>query len=411
VRPRRTGSTPAAKICFLVGFFVCCAFPDSFGADPPAGSLRFSVRQINSGLKNFWAHMPTDITGDGIADWFYHTDNAYGGGLAYFEGRTSRGDWKLVEIAKAGPNGEELATGDMELADMDNDGDVDPVVLEHTGEWESKSQPSRIFWYENPSWKPHEVGVAPAFVKDVNLKDLNSDGRVDVATLTFEKETLSIFRQNQDGSFTEAAKIVAPGLHEGMDAGDLNGDGHADIATCGYIFFNPGGDMTGRWTKHVLDPKWNTQTGDWSRNATKVVVKDINGDGINDVVMSHSERDGYPVSWYQRDAGSGRWTEHVIVEVLPAAHTLEVNDMDLDGDQDVVTGINWGRAINLGIDRGDVLVLLNDGDAQSWTKMKLSDEGIYNGRVIDYDGDGDYDIFRLPHHNAERGYLLENQLR
>ena len=355
--------------------------------------------------------MPTDVTGDGIADWFYHTDNAYGGGIAYFEGRKTNGEWKLVKIADAGPNGEQLATGDMELADMDNDGDIDPIVVQHTGEWRSVVSPPKIFWYENPDWTPHEVGGTPSFVKDVNLKDFNGDGLVDVAALTFDTETLSVFRHNKDGSFTLATRLKRPGLHEGMDAGDLNGDGHVDIATCGYIFFNPGGDMTGEWKEKNLDPKWNNQTGDWSRNATKVVVKDINQDGQNDVVMSHSERAGYPVCWYERDLKSGEWTEHIILKDLPAAHTLEVYDMDLDGDLDVLTGINWARAINLEIDRGDVLLLLNEGDARNWKVQKISDKGIYNGRVVDYDGDGDYDIFRLPNHEAKEAFLFENQLK
>ena len=379
-------------------------------AEMKPGPLEFSMRRVTSGLKNFWAHMPADVTGDGVADWFYHTDNAYGGGVAFFQGQVTSGDWRRVEVAESGAGGEELATGDMELADMDGDGDIDPVVLAHTGEWEEASAPSKIYWYENPSWTPHEIGDAPAFVKDVSLSDLNGDARTDVATLTFEQETLSVFRQDADGGFTRVVNLVAPGLHEGMDAGDLDGDGDSDIATCGYVFFNPGGDLSGEWRRVNLDPKWNSQTGDWSRNATKVVVKDLDGDGANDVVMSHSERDGFPVSWYTRDAETGEWREQVILENLPAAHTLEVEDMDLDGDLDVVTGVNWGRAIGLEIDRGDVLVLLNDGDAKSWTPMKLSDGGIYNGRVIDYDGDGDYDLFRLPHHGAEEGYLFENLL-
>ena len=40
--------------------------------------------------------------------------------------------------------------------------------------------------------------------------------------------------------------------------------------------------------------------------------------------------------------------------------------------------------------------------------MVLSTEGIYNGQVADYDGDGDFDIFRYPHHEATEYFLLEN---
>ena len=103
--------------------------------------------------------------------------------------------------------------------------------------------------------------------------------------------------------------------------------------------------------------------------------------------------------------------EHIILKDLPAAHTLEVYDMDLDGDLDLLTGINWARAINLEIDRGDVLLVPNEGDAKKWKVKMISDQGIYNGRVVDYDGDGDYDIFRLPNHEAKKAFLIENLLK
>jgi len=39
-----------------------------------------------------------------------------------------------------------------------------------------------------------------------------------------------------------------------------------------------------------------------------------------------------------------------------------------------------------------------------------TDGGIYNGRVADFDGDGDMDIFRLPEHGAQDLYLLINNI-
>jgi len=102
----------------------------------------------------------------------------------------------------------------------------------------------------------------------------------------------------------------------------------------------------------------------------------------------------------------------VIVEELPAAHTLQVFDMDLDGDLDVVTGINSARAVNLDpkIDRFGVMVMLNQGDG-AWKRKLIEIDGIYNGRVADFEGDGDYDIFRYPNHEATELFFIENQVR
>jgi hypothetical protein len=76
----------------------------------------------------------------------------------------------------------------------------------------------------------------------------------------------------------------------------------------------------------------------------------------------------------------------------------------------VVTGINFARAVNIEVDHFEVMVLLNEGDG-NWTKKVIEDEGIYNGRVADFEGDGDYDIFRYPNHEAKELFLLVNQTK
>jgi hypothetical protein len=203
------------------------------------------------------------------------------------------------------------------------------------------------------------------------------------------------------------ADITAPGLHEGMDVGDLDGDGDLDIAANGYLFMNPGGDLTGEWQRQSLDEKWYNQTGDWSANGTKHAVADMDGDGTLEIFVTHSERGGYPLSMYTRGA-DGSYEETVILDSIPAAHTLQIADMDLDGDLDIVTGINKGRAVNIDVpDNHHVMILVNNGDG-SWTTEVIADGGIYNGRVADFEGDGDFDIFRLTEHQATDLHLLEN---
>jgi hypothetical protein len=134
----------------------------------------------------------------------------------------------------------------------------------------------------------------------------------------------------------------------------------------------------------------------------------MDGDGSPEIFITHSERGGYPLAMYDRQA-DGSYNETIIVDTIPAAHTLQIIDMDLDGDLDIVTGINKGRAVNIDVpDNHHVLVVLNNGDG-SWTEQVIEEGGIYNGRVADFEGDGDYDIFRLPEHQATNLYLLENQ--
>ncbi|MEL7159438.1 MAG: VCBS repeat-containing protein, partial [Bacteroidota bacterium] len=261
------------------------------------------------------------------------------------------------------------------------------------------------------TWTPHAIGESKDAVKDLSIGDFDGDGRNDLAVLTFDEENLRIHHQQADGTFKMVQDITRKGLHEGMDVGDLDGDGDLDIAANGFVFTNPGGDLTGEWPVSVVNEKWHTQTGDWSANGTKEFIADLDEDGTPEIFISHSERGGYPLAYYSRNA-DGSYTEHIIVDSLPAAHTLQVFDMDLDGDLDIVTGVNFARAVNLDpkVTEYPVMVMLNEGNGQ-WKRKLIDNEGIYNGRVADFEGDGDYDIFRYPNHEATELFFIENQVK
>lgn len=352
-----------------------------------------------------WGKALGDINGDGVLDVVILHDNGGGGRLAWHEGSPGGAmGWQEQLIAAAAPNGSPFACGDLEVADFDGDGDLDVFGPAHPGEWANAGATTHMYWYENPSWTAHAIGEAPDFIKDVSLADFNRDGRMDVAVLCFESTSLTIFRQDSAAAWTEVASITLSGLHEGMDAGDLDGDGDPDLSACGYWFENPGGDLTGTWTSRVIDPKWNNQTGGWQRNATKTVCADFDGDGRDEVAISHSESDGYPVAWYDAaDPVNGTWTEHVIRSGMGKVHTLQAGDLDLDGRLDVVAGENAGQS------QYEVRAFINLGAGQSWREETIDDLGAYNGLLGDADGDGDLDLWRLRSHTStELEVLLKN---
>ena len=372
--------------------------------------LGFEQRVIMDSALYLWAHCPADITGDGITDLVFIYNNARGGYLAYLEGQTSPGTWEEHLIAVAPPGGGLFAMGDMECADIDFDGDVDVLAAKHPGEWENAGEAAEIYWYENPGWIPHPVGQVPDAIKDVSLADFNNDRKMDLAVLTFHSNTLNIFQQ-QDADTWERVQSYQGfnNLHEGMGAGDVDGDGWTDIVADAHIFYNPGGELTADWKEENLDEKWNTQTGDWSRNGTKTFLRDIDGDGKSEIFISHSERSGYPLSMYRQDK-NGEWEENKITDSIPACHTLQVFDFDLDGDFDVLAGPNPSRAVNLGATSFEVNIFLLEELYHSWKPFLIIDKGIYNGQAVDFDQDGDMDIFRYPSHDSTRLYLMENKI-
>lgn len=397
-------------VCFIAGSSSCALKKDqnSSAETEPDRELTFQSDLIVNSARYWWAVTIGDITNDGIMDVVFIDNNSSGGFLGYYRGQTEKGLWQMVKIAEEPPGGGTFASGDLETGDMDGDGDRDVLAVKHTGEWDDAEAPAQLFWYRNPDWKAVFIGEVPDAVKDLSLGDFDQDGKLDLAVLTFDEHTLSVFLQKEGHTFSRSLFMEVDNLHEGMDVGDVDGDGDLDIAATGYCFINPGGDLTDEWKLESIDSKWHNQEGDWSQNATKHVCADLDGDGRSEVFVSHSERNGYPVSWYHR--GENGWIEHVVTDSLSSCHTLQVFDFDLDGDLDILAGVNAHRAVNIGKTQFPVIIYLNDGTHQHWIPMQVESEGIYNGRIADFEGDGDVDIFRLPGHEATEYFLLENQI-
>lgn len=139
-------------------------------------------------------------------------------------------------------------------------------------------------------------------------------------------------------------------------------------------------------------------------NATKVFCRDINADGRAEVFLSDSENSD-TISWYENpDPQNDVWIEHVIADDMSSVHTLQVYDMDRDGDYDVLAGENGDR-----VAPAQTVVFLNEGDNQDWERRVIGEVGSYNGLVGDVDGDGDLDLFRLPEHAANEFQLILNE--
>lgn len=343
-----------------------------------------------------------DINNDGAVDLITH-EGAAGGSIDWFESTGVNGHWKKHLIDSIGPGGLHFSVGDLEVGDIDNDQDIDVLAFEHPGEWSfnytGKERPTDIYWYENIEdgtlWEAHYIGQVPDFVKDVELLHLDSNKFLDIVTITYlDDHNFSIFSQDSLDHWTHVQNFSIENLHEGMDSGDIDGDGDTDIAFNGFWAENPGGNLKGKWDIHEIDPKWHNQSGDWRMNATKVFCKDITGDSKVEIFISHSEDKGFNVSWYETVLNEGRieWRENVIARGFTAVHTLQVGDINNDGHFDVLIGENGDHAVKGSKKDKKVCIFLNEGDNFHWRNESFSDEGLYNGLLVDIDNDGFLDI-------------------
>jgi hypothetical protein len=164
--------------------------------------------------------------------------------------------------------------------------------------------------------------------------------------------------------------------------GDVDGDGDPDIVTGGVWFETVRGPGGVEWTRRAFT--------DWHPNAT-VAVADFNADGRADVALAPSELAGqeYRLSWFEapEDPRSGSWREHVLRREQEAVvHSLAAADVDGDGRPDVVFA-----EMHQGQDPDEVGVLLNR--EVGWDTQLLATTGSHGLQLLDFDADGDIDVF------------------
>ncbi|MBI5473097.1 MAG: immunoglobulin domain-containing protein [Ignavibacteriae bacterium] len=282
-----------------------------------------------------------DIDGDGYIDVTNASADGFTDGLFWYH-------YPLWEKTRVDTGS---FPGDRQAGDIDGDGDIDLVALRG---FESGIS---LWWYENPRpggnpatspWVRHFIDTLASH--DVELADLNEDGKIDIV---IRRENLVIFFQQSGLAWQRV--MISSRPKDGTGIGDIDHDGDLDIAINGYWLENPlplGDPSTTPWSEHFVTNGWPVQVG--------VRVEDVNGDGRNDLVLSPSASYSGRLSWYETSNPlSGPWTEHVIDQFTDAIHTFKAADFDQDGDLDILTGEgHWGNDpddIVLWVNSGDGL--------------------------------------------------------
>ena len=133
--------------------------------------------------------------------------------------------------------------------------------------------------------------------------------------------------------------VIDSSNHGRTDIGDINGDGLNDIVVHRW------GSNDGRNADGTLSwyraPSWTEHTirGNDTFFGDDVVIVDLDKDGDNDVVTSKGSRGLADIWWYRNPGGAATsgWTEHHVGSLgISELKDIEVQDMDKDGKMDIV---------------------------------------------------------------------------
>lgn len=214
------------------------------------------------------------------------------------------------------------------------------------------------------------------------LEDIYGDSNLEIMIAGLQDDQIIILEKDGPDPDDWNKNIVASTVNQVHTAvnGDLDNDGNLDIIGAAYV-----GSPGLFWWRN-LDNQWQKNTIDQTLVGThELIGKDLDLDGDIDIIGVSSELN--EVSWWRNEGGDPiSWTKQIINSNISLAKSVEVADLDQDGDMDVVTASLLDNS---------VIWWRNDGgDPIIWEKLLIDNSfiGAHHVQCIDIDNDGNLDI-------------------
>jgi len=303
---------------------------------------------------------------------------------------------------------------DILMVDLDGDTDLDMLLAS------SETSNSELYWYENQGdnsfTNKTTIRNFEYSLSDIEVADLDKDGDLDIVTGAQAEGEGLIWMENTGTGTFENHHIIEPSRYVvSIKIADIDGDGYDDV-----LLGADSGGYNIRWYRNTTGDE-EEELEEWEVPDTRmfreiryinkiwsdvsVNTADLNGDGTLDVVVSSERAD--KIVWYAND-GEGNFGEEQIIESdLEYLKYVRVADFDLDGDSDI--------AVLASSDLGRIVWFENKGDATfesaQWIQTPLA-RTEYNQTtflVEDMNGDGKAD-FLLTGSEEDNVYWFENKI-
>lgn len=347
--------------------------------------LSFSSSIAESAIQTDWSGGYT-VYGP-VSEWgksFYDCELDYG---LYQPGRLSLARSEIdINYVWATPMSR---VQDLDLFDIDEDGNGEIFVQQEEGE---------VFVIDEIASPDSFIlrSISPELSFPLCFADVNSDGLCDVIGAGNQ----IVWAQNP-GSWELEWPLHAIGTSSELtlDAGDIDGDGDLDVV--GGFGTVPDGEVWWWRNEDGAGTSWSPISTDSYAGPYNICITDIDADGDEDIYYSNGGW-YYSVRWLENESGDGLdWTDYYISTISYDGIALAVADFDHDGDQDPASAFAGSCCY--------MVWFRNPGSGSYWNSSWIPDDYYYTTEMHseDMDCDGDFDILAQYDLKSSDSYSLD----